>query len=119
MIRTWAELKAVALELGLPGVEERTAWGNPVLKAHGKMWTWWSPYMDAALFKCDRDERDMPRQADPDTFPAHPHYENHNLILVAAGRIDRGWAEARLVRTWRDMAPKRVLAQFDAAPGSG
>ena len=114
MIRTWPELKAFALDLNLPHVEETTAWGNPVLQAHGKMWTWWSPYVDAALFKCDRDEREMLREADPVTFPTHPHYENHNLILVAAGRIDEGWAEARLIRTWREMAPKRFLKQWDA-----
>lgn len=114
MIRDWLELKAFALGLDLPRVEETTAWGNPVLKAHGKMWVWWSPYMDAALFKCDRDERDMLRAADPVTFPCHPHYENHNLILVAAGRIDEGWTEARLIRTWREMAPKRVLKAWDA-----
>lgn len=114
MIHDWPELKGFALALGLPRVEETTAWGNPVLKAHGRMWTWWSPYIDAALFKCDREEREMLRDADPDTFPTHPHYETHNLILVAAGRIDEGWAEARLTRTWRDMAPKRFLKDWDA-----
>lgn len=114
MIRTWPQLKALALGLDLPRVEETTAWGRPVLKAHCKMWTWWSPYMEAALFKCQREEREMLREADPETFPFHPHYENHNLILVAAGRIDEGWARARLIRTWREMAPKRALQAWDA-----
>ena len=56
----------------------------------------------------------MLMQADPDTFVLHDHYAKHGLILVAAGRIDRDWAEARLRRTWRDMAPKRWLAQYEA-----
>lgn len=119
MVATWPEMKALALSLDLPGVEEATSWGNPVLKAHGKLWVWWSPYVDAAVFKCPLDEREMLRAADPDTFPAHPHYETHALILVAAGRIDPGWAEARLRRTWREMAPKRVLRAYDAAQGGG
>lgn len=114
MIRTWNQLKTLALSLGLPRVEESTSWGNPVLKAHGKLWCWWSPYVDAALFRCDRDERDMLRAADPETFPSHPHYETHNLILVAAGRIDPDWARARLVRNWRETAPKRFLKDWDA-----
>jgi hypothetical protein len=115
--RNWEQLKAFALDLNLPEVTEATSWGNPALKAHGKLWTWWSPYVDAALFKCDLNEREMLREADPQTFPVHPHYEAHNLILVAAGRIDPGWAEARLRRTWEDMAPKRVLKAWREAQG--
>ena len=114
-LSNWQDLKAFALSLDLPNVTEATSWGNPVLKAHGKLWAWWSPYIDAALFKCDRDEREMLRAADPESFPTHPHYEAHNLILVAAGRIDPGWAEARLRRTWEDMAPKRVLKAWRKA----
>jgi hypothetical protein len=114
MISDWTGLRALALALDLPRVEETTSWGNPVLKAHGKLWCWWSPYVDAALFRCDRDERDMLRAADPDTFLVHPHYEAHALILVAAGRIDPDWAKARLIRNWRDAAPRRFLKAWDA-----
>ena len=63
MINDWPEMKAFALSLGLPKVEETTSWGNEVLKAHGKLWVWWSPYVEAAPFKCDKDERDMLRAA--------------------------------------------------------
>ncbi|MEL6464829.1 MAG: MmcQ/YjbR family DNA-binding protein [Pseudomonadota bacterium] len=115
MIHTWDQLKTLGLSLDLPHVEISTSWGNENLKAHGKMWTWWSPYVDAALFKGSIEEREMLMQADPDTFVLHPHYAKHNFILVAAGNIDPAWAEARLRSTWRDMAPKRVLNAWDAA----
>lgn len=52
--------------------------------------------------------------AEPETFLLHDHYTKHGLILVAAGRIDRDWAEARLRRTWRDLAPKRWFVKFGA-----
>ena len=65
MINTWSQMKAFAISLELPKVEETTSWGNEVLKAHGKLWVWWSPYVEGALFKCDKEERDMLRQADP------------------------------------------------------
>jgi len=117
MIRTYAELRDFALSLDLPEVADGTAWGNPCLRAHGKMWVWWSPYMDAAVFKCDRDEREMLLDADPQTFAVHPHYTPHALILVRAGRIDPDWARARLLRLWRDAAPKRWLKAWDAAQG--
>ncbi|MFZ9199674.1 MAG: hypothetical protein ACO22Z_10020, partial [Paracoccaceae bacterium] len=75
------------------------------------------PYIDAAVFKASRDERDMLLQADPDTFTLHPHYAAHNLILVRAGRIDEDWARARLIRDWRDAAPKRWLKEWDIRQG--
>jgi hypothetical protein len=114
MIRTWPDLRALALSLGLPRVEDAISWGNPNLKAHGKMWCWWSPYVDAAVFKGTIEEREALHDIDPETFLLHPHYANHGLLLVAAGRIDPGWAEARLRQTWEDMAPRRWLARWKA-----
>lgn len=118
-IENWPELKALALSLSLPGVTEAAPWGNPCLKAHGKMWAWWSPYIDAAVFHAHPDEREMLMAADPETFVLHPHYVAHPYVLVRAGRIDPGWARARLLARWREAAPKRWLKDWDAAHGAG
>ena len=114
MIHTWDDLKTLGLSIDLPHVELGTSWGNETLKAHGKLWTWWSPYVDAAIFKGTIEEREMLVEADPDTFLLHPHYAKFGCLLVAAGRIDPDWAAARLHSTWRDMAPKRFLKAWDA-----
>ena len=116
-IDNWDTLRTFALTLELPKVEDSISWGNPGLKAHGKLWCWWSPYIDAAVFKGSIDEREMLHEADPDTFVLHDHYAKHGLILVAGGRIERDWAEARLRRTWREMAPKRWLKAWEAEQG--
>lgn len=118
-IRNYDELRALALALELPGVTDATAWGRPCLKAHGKMWVWWSPYADAAVFKAGHEEREMLIAADPDTFFMHPHYAAHALVLVRAGRIDPDWAQARLVAQWRAAAPQRWLREWDASRGGG
>ena len=52
-------------------------------------------------------------QADPATFFLHAHYAAHPLVLVRAGRIDPDWARARLIRQWRDAAPKRWLKAWE------
>lgn len=116
-ISTYRELRDLGLALGLPGVVETTAWGNPCLKAHGKLWCWWSPYVDAAVFKADKMEREFLMQAEPEVFYLHPHYRNYDLVLVRAGRIDEGWAKARLVAQWRAAAPKRFLKEWDLRGG--
>jgi len=117
MIDNYAGLRALALSLNLPRTEDGTAWGRPCLRAHGKSWTWWSPYLDAAVFHCPVDEAEMLLEVDPDTFASHPHYAAYPYILVRAGRIDPGWAAARLTARWRDLAPKRWLKDWDAGRG--
>ena len=112
-IADYGGLRALALGLGLPQVADGTAWGRPCLRAHGRMWVWWSPYVNAAVFRCDKAERDMLLEADPATFTLHSHYQAHPLILVRAGRIDPGWATTRLMRHWREVAPKRWLKAWD------
>ena len=113
MIKNWTELRTVALSLNLPYVTDAVSWGNPNLKAHGKMWTWWSPMIDAAVFKGSIEEREFLMEVEPETFVMHDHYARSGVILVAGGKLDPEWAKARLMQSWRSMAPKRVLKAFD------
>lgn len=110
----WAELQALALGLGLPHVAESTSWGQPNLKAHGKLWVWWSPSEDVPVFKVPIEERDMLVEADPATFFITPHYRAHPAILVRPDRLDPDWARSNLLRVWRAQAPRRVLKAYDA-----
>jgi hypothetical protein len=118
-MKDWSDLKAFALGLELPEVEETTSWGNPVLKAHGKLWTWWSPYAeaDAPLFKVEPEEREFLLEHRSDCFFLIPHYAPHNLVLMRAEAFDAEWARANLKSVWRKQAPKRFLKQWDSEQG--
>lgn len=61
----WERLKTIALSLGLPGIEETTSRGQPTLKAHGKLWVWWSPHEDALVFQVAFEEREILVEAEP------------------------------------------------------
>ena len=111
----WDRLKALALGLGLPGVVETTSWGQPTLKAHGKLWVWWSPHEDAIVFKVPIEEREILIEAEPDRFFVTPHYQGHPMILMRPEKLDLEWARHNLIRVWRAHAPKRVLKELDAA----
>lgn len=111
---TYAKLKTLALSLKLPGVVEAISWGQPCLKAHGKLWAWWSPHEDAPVFKVSKEEREILLEAEPERFFVTPHYQAHALILMRPDKFDADWARANLLRTWRAMAPKRVLKAYDA-----
>lgn len=109
----WDSLKALALDLDLPGVKEAAS-GNPALKAHGKLWVWWSPHDDAPVFKVPFEERDFLTEIDPETFFFTPHYRNYPMVLVRPDKLDPDWARANLIRVWRAQAPKRLLKAYDA-----
>ncbi|HJQ55480.1 MAG TPA: MmcQ/YjbR family DNA-binding protein [Vineibacter sp.] len=115
--RDWNRLKKLALGLQLPGIEETTSYGQPTLKAHGKLWVWWSPHEDAPVFKVSFAERDMLLDAAPDCFFTTDHYKGSAMILVRPERLDLAWAKANLEKTWRAQAPKRLLKDHDAAQG--
>ena len=113
----WEDLKAFALSLGLPHVEETVSWGNPNLKAHGKMWTWWAPqdFANAPAFKVDRAEMDFLLEVDPDRFFTTAHHKPHNIILMRPEKFDPAWARRNLIQVWRKQAPKKFLKDWDAA----
>jgi hypothetical protein len=111
----WDRLSTLALGLGLPGVEAATSHGQPALKAHGKLWVWWSPHEDAPVFKIPFEEREVLVEAQPSTFFFTPHYKSSPLVLVRPEKLDLDWARANLMRVWRAQAPKRVIKAYDAA----
>lgn len=112
---TYEMLRDLALGLELPGVAEAVSWGQPCLKAHGKLWFFWSPSEHAPVFKVPFEERDLLVESDPDTFFFTDHYKSHELVLVRPDRLDPEWARANLMRVWRKQAPKRLLKAFDEA----
>lgn len=112
---TWPALRDFALALDLPGVEQATSWGQPCLKAHKKLWVWWSPQEDAPVFKVPFEEREVLAACAPETYFFTDHYKRHPLILVRPERLDWDWARANLIRVWRQQAPKRMLKAYDEA----
>jgi hypothetical protein len=118
-VKGFEELKALALSLNLPGVVEATSWGQSCLKAHGKLWAWWSPSEHAPVFKVSIEEREVLCEAAPEVFFVTPHYRSHALVLMRPDGFDEAWARANLVRTWRAMAPKKLLKAYDEAQALG
>jgi len=114
---TFEDIRALALSLGFQGVTEAQSWGQPCLKAYGKLWFFWSPSEDAPVFKVSFDERDMLVEAEPEIFFFTPHFKAHKLVLARPDRVDATWIRANLIRVWRELAPKRVLKAWDAEHG--
>jgi hypothetical protein len=79
--------------LGLPGVEESTAYGSPALRVHGKFLAGIpakrSEVEPGSLGVCvDFDDRAELLAADPDVYYVTDHYVGHNVVLVRLSRVN-------------------------------
>ena len=113
---TWDDVAALGRQL--PGVEVSTSYGTPALKVRGKLLTRLRPE-DNSLVLPDVpiDEREMLIEADPETFHVTPHYYGYQMVLARLGTLEPERLLPFLERRWRAVAPKRLVASFDAREG--
>lgn len=109
----WEQLRRLVAELGLAGVEETTTYGQPTFKAHGKLWVWWSPRVEAPVFKVALDEREVLLEAEPERFFIVEHYRRSPMVLMRPDNLDLDWVRANLERVWLAQAPKRLRQAFE------
>lgn len=100
----------------LPGVEESTAYGTPSLRVKGRILARLRTEAEGALaLRVDPLDRQILLQADPETFFLTDHYINYPMVLVRLDRMLRKAMKDLLMRSWRLVAPSRLVADYDAA----
>lgn len=75
----------------LPGVELTTTWGQPTLKAGGRMFVCMASHKSAEpntlVVMMDFADRDALLEDDPDSFYLKEHYVNYPCVLVRLSRV--------------------------------
>lgn len=98
-----------------PGVENSTSYGTPALKVKGKLLTRLREDGDSLVVQgVELDEREMLMEADPEVFYVTDHYWNWPIVLVRLSAAQPGTVEALLLRTWRSIAPKKLVRELDS-----
>jgi hypothetical protein len=86
---TFAAVEAIGR--ALPDVEVTTAWGQPALKVHGKMFACIASHKSAEpnslVVMMAFADRDALVEDDPDTYYLKEHYVSHPCVLVRLTRI--------------------------------
>ncbi len=62
----------------------------------------------------DFDTRDILMRADPQTFYITDHYRAYRAVLVRFATLDPDDLPGLLEQAWRQVAPKRLVADFSA-----
>lgn len=65
--------------------------------------------------KSTPSEREALLQQDPYTFFLTPHYESSRGVIVRLSSVDPDQLEELLVGAWREVAPKRLVREFDTS----
>lgn len=114
-----ADLRAAAAALAaagahLPGVEQSTSYGTPSLKVKAKML---ARVLDAdtLVLSCPVEDKALLIEAAPRIYFETPHYDGYPLVLARVSKIKPKELAHRIELAWRMHAPKKLVAQFDAA----
>ena len=104
----------------LPGVEESTAYGTPVLRVNGHIFAGIPINREvepdsAAVYLSGFEERDALLAEDAETYYLKPHYEPYPVVLVRLNRVTREALED-LVLAARRVVSRKPPAKRRAKP---
>jgi hypothetical protein len=112
------ELRLAALSL--PEAEERETWGHPTFRVRDKMFAALADDGSQASVKATRQEREALLAAAPETFGIPAYVGRHGWVSIQLATADPVEVGELLTEAWRQTAPKRLVATYDAtAPASG
>ena len=106
------ELRQAALSL--PEAEERETWGHPTFRVRGKMFATLADDGGQASVKATRREQEALVAADPETFGVPAYVGRHGWVSIRLATADPVEVRELLEEAWRQTAPKRLVATFDA-----
>jgi hypothetical protein len=98
------------LALALPGVEEGTSWGTPGLKVKGRFLARLKEDGESLVLRMGLLEREQLMENAPEVFYVTDHYLNYPAVLVRLPKADKALLRMVLEESWRQVAPKRLVA---------
>ena len=100
--------------LAFPEAGEQETWGHPTFRVRGKMFATLSAENDAATVKASREAQAALVGSEPGTFSVPAYVGQHGWVGIRLERVDPEEAVELLDEAWRETAPKRVVAAYDA-----
>ena len=110
----WSDV--VAAGRALPEVEEGTWFRTPCLRVRKKSFCRMKEDGETLVVRVvDLEDKEALLRAQPGVFFTTPHYDGYAYVLVRLADVDPGQLAELIEDAWRLVAPKRLVAAFDAA----
>ena len=100
-----------------PGVEDSTSYGTPALKVRGKLLARLHQSGECLVLRVDLLDREILLQSDSQVFYITDHYQDYPWVLVRFSAVDTSALPDLIERAWRLVAPKSLVAKYDAGRG--
>ena len=110
---TFETVSTVARKL-LPGVVEATSYGTPALKVRGKLIARLREDGETLVLRMDLVSREYVLRSNPELWCLTEHYRDYPYVLLTLPVVERRHLPQILEDAWRLVAPKRLVAEFDA-----
>jgi len=105
-------VRQVWREADWPGVTEEPSYGTPALKVRGKLIVRLRE-PGILVLRCEMDEKEFLMMAAPDIYFETDHYKGWPAVLIRLEEIEPGELRERMERTWRSLASKKMISEFD------
>lgn len=103
------------IALALPGTEERLSWGMPTFRVTKGMFAALAEDEESMGFRFPKEERPEMLASEPGKFFIRPgHDDKYNWLRVRLDAIDAAELQAIIVDSWRQVATKKLIAEYDA-----
>lgn len=106
-----------ALALALPETDEGLSYGTPAFRVKGKFFVRLREDGELLVVRVSPSEREALIAESPETFSVTAHYQDYPLVLVRMESVEPDHLNELLIEAWRSVAPKRLIAAFDATVG--
>jgi len=111
----WSDV--VAAGHALPEVEEGTWFRTPCLKVRKKSFCRMKEDGETLVIRVvDLEDKEALLRGDPGVYFTTPHYDGYAYVLVRLAVVDREILRELVEDAWRLVAPKRLVASYDAGP---
>lgn len=106
--------QVTTMALALPGVEARSSYGTLGLYVAGKFMARLREPDVMVLKPIEDDEQRFLMGTQPDVFFLTDHYRGYPAILIRLSKADRGQMRELIEQSWRRLASKKPIAEYDS-----
>jgi len=111
--KSFQRIKAILKVRQWPGVEVSTSYSTPSLKVKGKMLVRVRE-PGVLVLMCNLEAKEMLMMVAPHIYFELPHYKGYPAVLVHMDKIEDDELAEMIEEYWRKIAPKKLIAEFDA-----
>lgn len=110
--------QVTATALAFPGVETRSSYGTQGLYVANKFMARLREPDVMVLKPIEDDEQRFLMGTQPDVFFLTDHYRGYPTILIRLSKVQPEQMRELIEQSWRRLAPKKLLAEYEAAARS-